>query len=155
MTKQCIQCNNEFEAARDTAKYCSDACRVAYNRDHSEVLPTVDIKPEPQKIAAVSEKVASANRLAEKRAADKWGGVCSLEQWKLYPNMCETKAQAKAVHDLYDTYSAEELAAAGVLPPKWKKNYKTYAEMRAALTEDMAKFKLIDLDEKIDYSTWK
>ena len=32
MTKICQNCQVEFEASRETAKYCSDKCRVAYSR---------------------------------------------------------------------------------------------------------------------------
>ena len=32
MNKICTNCGNEFEAKRETARYCSDKCRVAHSR---------------------------------------------------------------------------------------------------------------------------
>lgn len=32
MNKECLNCKKEFEAKKDTAKYCSDSCRVMWNR---------------------------------------------------------------------------------------------------------------------------
>ena len=32
MTKICTNCGNEFEAKRETARYCSDKCRIAHSR---------------------------------------------------------------------------------------------------------------------------
>ncbi len=34
--KLCLNCQKEFEHKRDSAKYCSDKCRAAYNRAHPE-----------------------------------------------------------------------------------------------------------------------
>ena len=30
--KECLNCNNSFESKRESAKYCSDKCRVQWNR---------------------------------------------------------------------------------------------------------------------------
>ncbi len=35
----CQQCNKEFEAKRKTAKYCSNACRIAHLRAKDSVTP--------------------------------------------------------------------------------------------------------------------
>jgi hypothetical protein len=32
--KQCLNCQAEFEYKRESAKFCSDKCRAAYNRAH-------------------------------------------------------------------------------------------------------------------------
>ena len=32
MLKICVKCGNEFEAKRETAKYCSGKCRIAHSR---------------------------------------------------------------------------------------------------------------------------
>lgn len=34
--KKCLQCPNEFEAKRESAKFCSDKCRVAWHRKHGK-----------------------------------------------------------------------------------------------------------------------
>jgi hypothetical protein len=33
--KECLQCKKEFDAKRDSAKYCSDNCRVKWNRKNA------------------------------------------------------------------------------------------------------------------------
>jgi hypothetical protein len=33
---KCLYCEDEFEPKRETAKYCSDSCRVMYNRKHGK-----------------------------------------------------------------------------------------------------------------------
>ena len=32
MNKICTNCDNEFDAKRETARYCSDKCRIAHSR---------------------------------------------------------------------------------------------------------------------------
>lgn len=32
--KQCLECNKEFEPKREHGKFCSDRCRISYNRKH-------------------------------------------------------------------------------------------------------------------------
>jgi hypothetical protein len=32
MKRKCLKCNKEFEAKKETAKYCSVSCRVMFNR---------------------------------------------------------------------------------------------------------------------------
>ncbi|MEY2702606.1 MAG: hypothetical protein RLY43_1242 [Bacteroidota bacterium] len=36
MQKECIHCKAKFEAKKNTAKFCSDSCRVMYNRNSRE-----------------------------------------------------------------------------------------------------------------------
>jgi hypothetical protein len=36
--KQCLNCKKEFEYKRDSAKFCSDKCRAAYNRTHPQQM---------------------------------------------------------------------------------------------------------------------
>ena len=144
MIKQCLQCSIDFEAQKSTAKFHDASCRVAYNREHSgeESLPvTEEVKAEPIRSGVKHDT--------------RWDKVCTEEQWLKSPNLCETKAQHAAMVELYDSFTAEQLAAANVRPPKWKQYYKTYAEMRLALKDDMSKYDLIDVHEVIDYSKWK
>lgn len=42
--KTCLKCGKEFEAKKDTAKYCSDSCKVIYNRNNSKIKSD-EIKP--------------------------------------------------------------------------------------------------------------
>lgn len=77
----CINCNNEFEAKRSDAKFCSPNCRVAYNRkevnsesqnslepeDESETVLVVSKtglkeKPSVQRNAKVDEVMAKINK---------------------------------------------------------------------------------------------
>jgi hypothetical protein len=34
MNKKCLKCGKDFEAKKDSAKFCSTSCRVMYNRKH-------------------------------------------------------------------------------------------------------------------------
>ena len=36
MQKECIRCKAKFEAKKNTAKFCSNSCRVMYNRNSPE-----------------------------------------------------------------------------------------------------------------------
>jgi len=38
--KQCMNCKTDFEFKRDSAKFCSDKCRAAYNRAHPQQMVT-------------------------------------------------------------------------------------------------------------------
>lgn len=172
MIKQCIQCSAEFEANRDSAKFCGSNCRVAYNRAHSdeETVPVIEVVKDEVVAEQVSEptKKVTSNSSPEDKANSKWGDVCTLEEWKRYPTMCENKAQMKALNELYDSFTAKELVDAGICPPKWKQFYGTYAEAVASLHEDMENLGLAINHSgywttpekgvnkgKIDYSTWK
>ena len=44
MIMKCLQCGNEFDAARSTAKYCSDKCRkLAFQSDGKVSVPEVSV----------------------------------------------------------------------------------------------------------------
>ena len=50
MNKICNKCGNEFEAKRETARYCSDKCRIAHSRvsvTQSEVSVTKEVSVTP------------------------------------------------------------------------------------------------------------
>lgn len=34
MNKKCLKCGKDFEAKKESAKFCSTSCRVMYNRKH-------------------------------------------------------------------------------------------------------------------------
>ena len=42
---KCINCLKEFNSKRKTAKYCSDKCRIAYNRNGVSVTDSVTETP--------------------------------------------------------------------------------------------------------------
>lgn len=44
MDKKCITCNSMFYAVRETAKYCSSACRVKQSRQSDIEQPKSDSK---------------------------------------------------------------------------------------------------------------
>jgi len=102
------------------------------------------------------------NWFAKSRAEGKWGEVCSLEEWIQYPVMCENKAQARALQELYSKFTAKELSEAGVMPPKWKEKYATYEEAQEGLKGLMEEMDLVQdnngywgTTKVIDYSKWK
>lgn len=55
MDKQCLNCGETFDAKRSTAKFCSDSCKLKYNRTHP-------IAPDESVQAAAPTKGASPNR---------------------------------------------------------------------------------------------
>ena len=99
------------------------------------------------------KRKVNPNWQAEQKYNAKWGNVCTLEEWKKYPNMCDTKAQQTAMRELYSNFTAKELVSVGVTPPMWKKDYKTYEEARIALGEAIDKYELHI--EVPDYKKWK
>jgi len=59
----CNQCHKEFEAKRDTARYCSDNCRLAFHRDKVSVSVSVS---EPE--VSVSKEGVSVSKVSVSRA---------------------------------------------------------------------------------------
>jgi len=51
----CKYCEKSFNRARDTKKFCSDKCRVYWNRKNSVTNKTVSVTPIP-KISPKQEK---------------------------------------------------------------------------------------------------
>lgn len=45
MIKKCLKCNENFEAKKDTAKYCSDSCRVMFNRNNPNKQRVLPVDP--------------------------------------------------------------------------------------------------------------
>lgn len=50
--KQCLNCKKIYKATFNTSKYCSDSCRVLYNRTHKGREKELSTK---QKIDAIYE----------------------------------------------------------------------------------------------------
>ena len=158
----CLICGTEFTPKRSDAKFCSEACKQKNKRNSimpgEEEVPVVAETAEPQKNISVTSTQHNT----------RWDKVCTEEEWKKYPNMCDTKARKAALTELYDRFTAEELANAGVRPPQWKKTFSTYAEAKASLEETMRELGLEPSiqgywntpnkhvkEGKEDYSTWK
>ncbi len=129
MKIKCIQCGTEFESKRKTAKFCSDLCRVTANRNKDSVTNDTlkeDSVTEPPKIAASASHTFTAG----------------LDEYQ-------------SMMKLYDTFTASQLVAAGLRPPKWKKQFKTHQEAvmacRKLLKQELG-IEYIIKDE--DYSKW-
>lgn len=162
----CQQCGIEFEPARSDQKFHNNACKQANKRgkmkeEATDVAIVTEVAPSKPIEPVATHKGASMT--AEEKSKDRWGDVCTLEEWKQYPKMCENKAQAKALIFLYDSFTAEQLANAGILPPKWKQFHATYAESKESL-DGLMKGIGMEKDDRgiwvtkprnIDYSTWK
>ena len=106
-------------------------------------------------------KVREARLL--RKSKDKWGGVCTLEEWKANESRCEELALQKAFGNLYDMFRAVELSEGGIVPPKWKKHWKTKGEALTSL-EEIFKSKKMRKDGRgifrtdevgTDYKNWK
>lgn len=57
---------------------------------------------------------------------------------------------------LYDNYTALQIVLLGIVPPKWKKRYKTRKEALMACRELLEKeFGIKQFKEEEDYTKWK
>lgn len=96
----CKQCNKEFEAERDTAKYCSPKCRKLAFQGTQKVSVPVSV---PLKEISVT--------LEE---------VCTSEEMNEFPNMCETKRQSKESVYRLENNEIDDLRANGFAIPPWR-----------------------------------
>jgi hypothetical protein len=99
--RHCDQCGQAFEPRREHARFCSAACRVAWNREHRRDLVT--------ELGALSWSVAAladlSPRLAGLRAADQGRAVAVVSEavWQV------TIVDATLVryhHEVYDAILA-------------------------------------------------
>lgn len=56
MVKNCLNCGNEFEAKRDSAKYCSDNCRVKWNWKHRNERKKIGLQVIEKRIIELLDK---------------------------------------------------------------------------------------------------
>jgi hypothetical protein len=96
MVKKCLKCGREFEARRATKKFCSDACKVTFNRRGIDmVAETVEPLPGMPK---------------EPKEVD------------MYPKYTENKRLHDEAKEFLSTHTLEECKKAGVWIPCWKLN---------------------------------
>lgn len=112
MTK-CIQCNKEFEAKRTDAKFCSDTCRKANNRG---------IKSD--KVSEIIKSDIKSDTL--KRKEFTLEEVCSPEDLRDFPKMCENRKEAKEAIYVLENNELNDLIKEGVYIPNWRQVRKTY-----------------------------
>jgi uncharacterized Zn finger protein (UPF0148 family) len=107
---KCIICNEEFEAKRADAKVCSDKCQKRLSRTTKSTKVISDtVGKDMSDIIPLKEINVT---LAE---------VCTLEELRDYPAMCETKRiQKEAIYRL-ENNSIEDLQARGISIPNWKR----------------------------------
>lgn len=67
MIKRCEICGREFVAQRSTAKYCSNRCRLAFQRGSAFVG---ELEPPNTTISMTEDEVASVIQQAHSTAAD-------------------------------------------------------------------------------------
>ena len=57
LTLKCQECNNEFEAQRTSAKFCSTKCRVKFNsKEQIEIEPKLDLVEQKEVIISPKEE---------------------------------------------------------------------------------------------------
>ena len=145
----CPICKENFTPGRADQTSCGkDTCRQSVSRLKAKgdyVSKGVTMKSTP-------EEKAKAN----------WCNVCTPEEWRTQTDICDRQAEQAAWTEIYNNYSAEELAAAGIKPPVWKKRFKTNKEVINSTIADLDKKGLFitTLDklanpEPEDYSKWK
>jgi hypothetical protein len=65
VTAKCLNCLYHFDAQRITAKFCSDLCRVQYNRKNSEV------KEEPPNIVPTDKTFPKSDSEIKEQSTQK------------------------------------------------------------------------------------
>ena len=66
ITVRCQECNNEFEAQRTSAKFCSAKCRVKFN-SRGETPKEAQIKPEIEKVVESTQIPIEACTMHDKK----------------------------------------------------------------------------------------
>jgi hypothetical protein len=106
MKKKCEICGNEFEAVRDTARFCSDKCKKqAYRGSNSE------LEEEPRVEEGIKKK-----DLSKLSAEDLYNGISTYKEdkWIDSPEHEELMRRLKEL-------SIEELEEQGFKIPNWKR----------------------------------
>lgn len=57
MIRKCLQCGKDFEAKRDSAKYCSDNCRVKWNYANKDKKNKLTFQVAENKLLDLIEKL--------------------------------------------------------------------------------------------------
>ena len=65
---KCIQCKEEFEGQRSTAKFCSDKCRKQYNRGVSVTKKEANVTVKP--LSVTKEEVSVSQDVTVKNCAE-------------------------------------------------------------------------------------
>ena len=105
MKKQCLFCGKEFEAERSTAKFCSDVCKLKFNRGFNGGKD-IHLKEEvsvPQCSALTKDELYTRIEFYPQ------------DTWKDSPEFAELMKRLKEM-------SIEELEAKGYSVPNWKRN---------------------------------
>lgn len=55
LNAMCLNCATRFDAQRSSAKFCSDLCRVQYNRKHTVSEENIPSLPDPDKTFSKSD----------------------------------------------------------------------------------------------------
>jgi len=100
---KCIQCEKEFDGVRVTAKYCSDACKMAFQRKNvtvSEVSVTND-QIKSDNIDTTTPSEVSLPHRADTKGFNKWDTELNKEKNPLNPLKRITKTPSQTVDDDY------------------------------------------------------
>ena len=125
MIKKCQQCDKEFEAIRPTKKFCSNACKQIHKRIVSSTVSKGIVSDHSVSDDLVAQGEIIGKVVLKERAYTK-EEVCTPEEIRLYSNMCETKRCAAEAQYRLENNSLEELEAAKVWIPNWRKERDKY-----------------------------
>lgn len=122
--KICQQCGKEFEAKRKTARFCSEACKQKNKRVVS-VSNSVSLASVSDDLIDTEKEILAETRPKFKERVYSLEEVCTPDELKNFPAMCETKKeQAESLYRL-DNNNIEELRKAGISIPNAYRNEKT------------------------------
>jgi hypothetical protein len=80
--KKCEQCNKDFEANRETARFCSSKCKLAYHRNKVSVSNNDKVSVSSEnKVSVSSEKVHGREAVSYGKEVNEFG-----MEWTTRPN---------------------------------------------------------------------
>lgn len=166
--KNCQQCSSEFEPLNQKAKYCSDACRKAANRDKNRDDDS------PENGIVTQKEVHLAGNPDNPVIVTLPRGVYEKDGKYWYQEKEVTQEGLELLRELeknptavYDRFTALQLFAMGITPPKWKRTHRTRQEALQSIEKALDEMGLVQNekgfwvteDEKekqnTDYSTWQ
>jgi hypothetical protein len=125
MIKKCQQCDKEFEAIRPTKKFCSESCKQLHKRSVSSTVSKGSVSDHSvSDDLEVQGEILGGVKIKERAYTKE--EVCTPEEIRDYPNMCETKRCAAEAQYKLENNELEDLEAAKVWIPNWRRERKLY-----------------------------
>ena len=129
---QCLQCKKEFQAIRETAKFCSAYCRVAYSRSVSSSEVSVSKNVEVSVSSSINDTLKTKQEVSVSTPEiimDKETTLSKMTAEELYMGINSYPGNTWADSVEYielirrlETLSVKQLRDQGFWVPAWKLN---------------------------------